>query len=334
MHRRLVLCCTVALGLPAGVPAVAAAQGALAPGCAHAGAVVAAAAGCNYGLPVVAGDLVLLPKACRHEPAHKSVDRHSVEVRALATGARIAQASLPPTDAVRPLPPAAGQILPGDPPLLVLPGGIAAIDPRKGGAELVFEPQGRVLAAARLGAILALAEALPPSKEGKVAIEWTVLDLDAAAVLGQALVAGGTVRDLALTQDKEGLRTAIGLGDDATGVDLVAQVADAAGKPASKDGQLVPKKVARSKAAPAAASGGCPVFPTPDRAIVDRPAVRLEGGAAVVGAAQQYEAWRSPPAQCVAIRKADRGLRYVAWVRGADGSFQLVATMCTGAPAL
>ncbi len=316
------------------VTSAAGADSALAPGCAQAGAIVAAAAGCSYGLPVVAGDLVLVPKSCRHEPAHKSVDRHAVEVRALATGARVGQASLPPTDVVGPQPPPAGQMLPGDPPLLVLPGGIAAIDARKGSAELVFEPPGRVVAAARLRGLLALAEALPAAKGGKAAIEWTVLDLEAGGVVGQALIAGGAVRDLALVQDKDGLRAMIGLGDDVTGVDLTAAVLGADGKPVVKDGQLVPRKVARSAVASGSAGSGCPVFPHPDRAIVDRPALRIEGRTAAVGQGHIAVAWRSPPAQCLAIRRADKGLRDLAWVRAADGSFQLVGTLCTGAPAL
>jgi len=333
MTRRFVPTQLLLVGLACASDGLAA-EGALAPGCAHAGLVIAAAPSCHYGLPVIADDLVLLPKVCRHDPAHKSFDRHAVEVRALATGARVGQASLAAGDARGPAPPPAGQVLPGDPPLLVLPSGIAAIDARKGTADVVFEAQGRLLAAARSGGLLALAEALPASHGAKAAIEWTVLDLDGGAVVGQALVAGTAVRDLALVRDKEGVRSAIGLGDDPTGVDLVATIADAAGQSTVKEGQLTPRKVARALATAAAQGAGCPVFAHPDRVLVDRPSARIEARTVAVGQSGRLETWRSPPAQCLAIRRAVKGLRDVAWVRGADGTLQLVAAVCSGAPAL
>ena len=325
-----ILALAAASGLRCG-PAWAA-DSARAPGCALAGAISQAAAGCSYGLAVVVDDLVLIPKSCRHELAGKPVDRQAVEVRALATGARIGQASLPAGPARGTQPPDAGQLLPGDPPLLVLPQGIAALDARKGAADLVFEPQGRLLGAARLGGLLALAEALPPGKDGKAAIEWTVIDLDAGGVVGQALIAGTAVRDLALLRDATGVRAAIGLGQDATAVELQAQLFDAGGKSALKDGQLVPRKVGAAKAAPTALPAGCAVFDPPDRAIVDRPAVRIALGQFSVGPTTLAAPFHSAPHACLAIRKAGKGLRDVAWVRAPDGGLHVVALLCSAAP--
>ncbi len=301
------------------------------PGCAPAGVTLTLAArACSYGLPVIYEGLVLIPKSCRLELAGKPIDRHSVEVRTVTNGSRIGQASLPPQPASGSQPPDPGAILAGTPPLLVLGAGIAAIDGRKGSADLVFEAQGVLLGAARTGDLLALAERLPPDKSGKAKIEWTILDLEAGALVGEATTSGTAIAGMSLVRSATGVRASLDLGSDATSVHIEAQVLDATGKSVVKDGQLA--VVAGPKPARAVPTGaiGCPVIAASTSVVVARmAAVRPDATRLPPSVANQP--WRSPEA-CVAIIETP-GHQRLAWLRNATGDLQLVSVSCTQASA-
>ena len=294
--------------------------------CGAAGApITIAAKNCTYGLPAVHDGLVLVPKSCRLDLASKPVDRQSVEVRTMA-GARIGQGSLPPQPAVGDQPADPGALLAGVPPLLVLPTGIAAIDARRGSAELVFEAQGVLLGAARAGDLLALAERLPADKSGKPKIEWTVLDLEGGAVLGQAIVAGSAVAAIALTKSAQGVRAGLSLGQDPTAVQLEALVADGAGKLAIKDGQLAVTPVAKSLPARSAPAAGCPVVATAAAVVTVRMAV-LRAGGVRLPAVSGGQVWRTSE-NCLAIADTGAGTGRLAWIAAAGGEIRLVSMTC------
>ena len=117
---------------------------------------------CEEGLPVVVGEIMLVPRACRLELDGKAIDRHTVELRYFKTGAKRGQTSLPPSPATSGTDlPSVGAILGGPFPLYTWPGGIATVDVAARKMELVLEPSHRLVAIARLGEILSVVEAIP-----------------------------------------------------------------------------------------------------------------------------------------------------------------------------
>ena len=318
--------------------------------CAVGATLSVAAKGCRYGLAVLHEDWVLLPKSCRHDLQGKPVDRQSVEIRAWATGARVGQASLAPTSGTAAEPPSPGQVLPGTPPLLVLPTGIASIDCRLGSAEFVFEPQGLLLGAARTRDWLALVELLPvaqapaAAKNGqatkkdappaKPTLEWTVIDLEGGAVAGQALIAGASIRAISVHKQAGGVVVGLGLGTGATAVDVEAAVTDATGKQVSKDGQLLVKLLAKATAPPAPAGAaepvrGCASYAAPAAVLAAVLPVEVRSDRELLA---PPAAGRLGPANCLALRAPDARGRGVAWLRGGAGDRQLVALRCSAAP--
>lgn len=200
---------------------------------------------CRLGEPLAAGNIgapantQLLAKVCLHKSGDQRLIRHSVELRSTQSGARLQQASLPATPTTTDALPAPALVLPGSPPLLVLPHGIAAADLRLGSAELVFEAQGQLLGAARDGDLLALVEALPlGDRGGPPQLEWTVLDLEAGQVIGQAVVAGAAVENLALRREKSGVYTELRLRGPKKSLVVRADVLGPDGKSLVKNGQL------------------------------------------------------------------------------------------------
>lgn len=321
------------VGIGVALPAIGAGQEAPAAACAAAAPVyVTATAGCAYGLPAISDEFLLVPKVCRHELNGAAVYRHAVEIRNPATGARVSQASLPPA----PLPPAApvprpGVLLGGSPPLLLLPAGIASIDARKGAAEMVFEATGKMLAAARLADLLALAELLPAAQGNKPMIEWTVIDLEAGGVIGQAHVAGTAVSDLRLERTTAGLSTALALGEEATAsVTVAAPLADAAGKSLVKDGLLAPAKQAAMArpSQPTAPTLGCPILLAGDRALAGRPAVDVRKGQAAAVDARQARDDAASTGELACVALVHTGGRKLGWWRDKAGDFQLAAAQC------
>lgn len=221
-----------AVGQPAASPAKPAAAAPQLPNC-RLGEPVAAV---NTGAPA---NTQLLAKVCLHKSGDQRLIRHSVELRSTQSGARLQQASLPATPTTTDALPAPALVLPGSPPLLVLPHGIAAADLRLGSAELVFEAQGQLLGAARDGDLLALVEALPlGDRGGPPQLEWTVLDLEAGQVIGQAVVAGAAVENLALRREKSGVYTELCLRGPKKSLVVRADILGPDGKSLVKNGQL------------------------------------------------------------------------------------------------
>lgn len=200
---------------------------------------------CRFGEPIAAltsgtpANTQLVAKVCLHKRGDQRLIRHSVELRAAQTGARLQQASLPATATIADALPAPALVLPGSPPLLVLPRGIAAADLRLGSAELVFEAQGQLLGAVRDGDLLALVEALPlGDRGGAPQLEWTVLDLEAGQVIGQAVLAGVAVDSVVLRRDKSGVYTELCLRGPKKSLIVRAAILGPDGKSLVKNGQL------------------------------------------------------------------------------------------------
>ena len=210
---------------------------------------MAALAGCVHGAPVRQGDLILVPRVCHLTVNGVQLDRRTVDVRNGETGARVGQTSLPQAP-VSPTQFSPGTILPGDPPLLVYPGGIAAIDARANRAEVSFEPQGKLVGAARHGDLLFVAEQQPPDKNfanGSLAL--TVIDQEAGEVLGDLQIAGIALDSLALrTTQGKGVELALTRQEKGKPVELVAPLRDAAGKSVVKNGALA-ARVRRGRSA-------------------------------------------------------------------------------------
>lgn len=272
---------------------------------------------CAYGQPQLDGDLVLVPKICRHDLAGRSVVRRSVEVKLAANGQRVQQASLPPEDSTATTLPAVGQLWPGAPALLAYPGGIAAIEPRAGKAEVVLEPQGTLLAMARSGDLLALLEQLPADGKGKPVLEWTVLDLAAGEILGQAHLSLPKVLDLRWASNAAGLHVILDGQTDDKRLRLQAPVRDAAGKSLIVKEALAPLPQPGS-AAPMAASAD-------PGALVDREVVRVESTGDVKlgrpGATPDCDS----PSKCLAMLGPYAGGRWLVWLQPPTGPRELRA---------
>jgi hypothetical protein len=280
--------------------------------------VLVASTGCDYGVPARSGELLLVPKVCRLPLDGKLLDRHSVEVRLASTGAKVGQASLPPAqvkDAKVPLP-QPGMLLGGAFPLLVLPVGIAAIEGRSGRAELVFEPQGRLLGVARLGEVLAVVEEMP-ADDGfpKGSLEWTVLDFGAGDVLGSLRLAGVDLAGLALRTPASGGLEAV-LERTAAGkhVEVVAMVRDAAGKTMAPGGTLA-GKVRPLLASLSMAASGCEILAPANSVVLARPRLVVAGAPAAASV-------------CLAVTEVDGQGRGFAWWQTATGSRELRTMTC------
>ncbi len=304
-------------GLLLGIPGRAAAT----PPCQDVGPWLAATTGCDYGAPVRSGTSLLVPKVCRIAMGGKNVDRHTVEVRN-STGAKLGQASLPPTPADTNWP-QPGFVLAGTPPLLVVPAGIAGLELRTGTAEFVYEPQGTLIAVTRQGDLLALAErvqapiqpgqnkaVLAKNQPNQGAVEWTVLDLDAGTIVGQQHLAGPELEGLGWQQTAQGQVEAV-LVRTAQGkrLEIAAVVVDAAGKVIiSKDGTLDAKVRPAGSAGTAVSSGPdqCVALTTGQGAVLGSPGVVLsqEPSRNRMAQGQKLLPWQGP-LRCEAVMALD-----------------------------
>lgn len=202
---------------------------------------------CEEGMPVVVGEFVLVPRACRLELEGKAIVRHTVELRDTKTATRRGQTSLPPMPAPAGTDlPAVGAILGGPFPLFVWPGGIATVDVALRKMEVVLEPTHRLVAIARLGEVLSVVEAMPADERFTAgSLHWTVLDFGSAKVLGELRVAGQDLRGLGI-EPMAGRKHPVWLQMHGTKglMDLVAQL-DATG---ADDGAPAPGIVATAVA--------------------------------------------------------------------------------------
>ena len=287
--------------------------------------------GCLHGAPARSGDLLLVPRICRTTLQGKTFDRHTVDIRNGATGARVGQASLPP---IEPKPGAplgeVGQVLGGALPLLVYAGGIGAIDAKASRIELVFESETGLNAVARAGEVLALAEKMAPDKQfPKGGVEWTVLDYGSGEILGQLQLAGPPAEAVEL-------RATSGAGMEATlyrsaggkRMALVAQVRDAAGKATGAAMKAKVTEVPVVSRVPMVA--GCALLAAADavRADVAGLAVSEEAARNVAAPAPSGRAKVADPAACVAILQPDARGETFGWFTAAKGKAELRAARC------
>jgi hypothetical protein len=277
-----------------------------------------AAAQCSYGHPQLDGDQLLIPKVCRHELQGKPVVRHSVEVKSLATGARVQQASLPP----QAMPPAGlpevGALLAGSPPLLVTAEGIAGIDLRSGRAEAAFAPEGTLAAVARRGALLAIVDRRPTEGgKGQTALEVSVLDLDAGEPVGAALFADSEVTALELAVRASGAAD-LRLCVREACYDM--SVRAAGGQPAAKDGRLASRKGPPDKATPATTvtASTCPAVLTPASVIAGRPGVAVGASPTPVRAPSATAVGWSGTTACLALIHVERSSTEAVWLAWVD----------------
>ncbi len=198
--------------------------------------------GCIHGAPVRQGDLILVPRVCQVTVNGAPVARRTVDVRNGDTGARVGQVSLPPgtlpADQFTP-----GAVLPGEPPLLVYPTGIAAIDPRANRAEVSFEAQGKLVGVARSGDLLLVVEAQAADKQfGNGSLQLTVIDQEAGDVVGDLQLAGTALDALTLRPTTgQGVELALMRQEKGKPAELVAPLRDASGKSVVKNGALTAK---------------------------------------------------------------------------------------------
>lgn len=308
------------------------------------GTTLVAQANCDYGVPARSGPLLLVPKVCRTPVDGKLFERHAVEVRDGQTGAKQGQAALTAVavQAASPLP-APGVLLGGEYPLLVLPHGIAALEPRAGKAELVFEPEGKLLGVARHGEVLAIVEVAAADEHfPKGAIDWTVLDYGAGDVIGQARLAGLDLEGLSLRSAAGGgleavLERAAPPGKDGKDagkrLEIVAPVRDGQGKTAAPGGALQ-AKVRTVAAKPAAvvkvAPGQCAQLAPATSVLIGRTRLvvsAVEGRNVAAGA--EGAAVPVPGLEgCLAVQELDEQGRAWAWVKPATGPHELRPVRC------
>jgi hypothetical protein len=233
--------------------------------------------GCVYGLPVAHGELWLVPRACRLQLDGRWLDRQTVEVRRGST--RVTQASLPPmpasADPAQGLPPP-GEVLPGSTPLWVLPHGIAAVDTRQGRAEWMFEAPGSLLAVARHGDLLALAESATPDNANTSRLQLTVLDLEAGDVIGETRLAGDGLTDLRLASGDDGrVDLLVERSDARRRQQIVLPVQDKAGDRSHALKQARARDLNAAPASPPPGEAACPALAERHHAVTARPALSL-----------------------------------------------------------
>jgi len=230
--------------------------------------------GCDYGVPVRSGAHLIVPRVCRLAVEGKHYDRHGVDVRDGATGARIGQAALPPVLVApgRPMP-RVGALLGGAYPLLVHHTGIAVIDAKAGRAEAVFEAPAGLVAVARRGEILAVAEVVPAEKGAPAGLEWTVLDFGAGELLGQLQLEGTALTGLGLRGGAgTPLEAVLEREQQGRPIEWVAEIRNSSGTLVPKDGKLMAKsRPAPARAAAEAATAGCPVAPIASSVLLASP---------------------------------------------------------------
>jgi hypothetical protein len=194
---------------------------------------------CVWGAPLQVMDQWLVPRTCRvslpaeaGKPA-KVMLRQGIEVA--GTGRTI---YLPATDAPASGLPAPGQWLAGEPPLLVFPSGLAAIDVRRGQGEWVLQADGQLAAVARSGDVIALADRIAAVGKQPAVVEFSAVDIGKGIDFGAAVTKDAPVVGLEVSTTNDGLKLLATL-QTPKGLALATMaLADASGKPQNKDGQL------------------------------------------------------------------------------------------------
>lgn len=287
---------------------------------------------CVHGLPVRQGELLLIPRVCRLTVAGKPVERHTVDVRHGETGAKIGTASLPP-QAPGSGPAVPGTVLTGEPPLLVTPEGIAAVEPRRGVVEPSFTPEGRLVGVARRGDVLVVVEALAPDKTfpaGSLAL--TAMDQEAGELLGEAHLAGTSLATLELRGGTgKTLDVWLGRQEKDKAMVLAVPVRDAAGKALAKNGVLSARLQAVVGGA-VAAGPGCPMLGAPDVVMVGESKLTVADGRVKAATGQLAATWVPGAAgdTCAAVTATGTGdtATSAAWIQTAGSGAALQIARC------
>lgn len=304
--------------------------------CAAVGLKIGTMSTCRYGVPVVVGKVLFVPKACKIPIGKRVITRHTVELRDLATGRKQGQASLPAVripaaSAAKTAIPKPGALIGGPYPLFVHDRAIAAIDASSRRARVVFEATGTIAGVARYGELLAIVERLPKAgKRPAGVLEWTVLDFGAGEILGQSHLAPTQLLDVGLGKEGGQLVSWLGVKSAKGSADLVAPVRTKAGKPATTNGRLaaVAKRrgqrfMAHGSRAKSGTKPACVVLTGRDSVLPS--AVWVDLGAKS-GTSPAAAARTLPIAGCLAATGGSG--RVWAWHRSSAGNPELRAYQC------
>jgi hypothetical protein len=286
-----------------------------------AGVAIRALPGCNYGVPVRAGDKLLVPRACRLQVAEKTVERHTIEIRLAATGASVGQASLPAAGAVSTASlPVPGIVLPATPMLYAWPGGLAALDLATRTLEPALAPDGTLLAVAVRGDRVVVVE-------GSDASKWqvTALDLEHESVIGEATVQAPPPNGLAWTAAGDAVEVTVA-GTNSWSRLIVTLPT---GAPQGPPPPLSIRRLAVPAPRPASAPN-CPWVPARDATVFNELAPMPSNPSVITywAAPDQGARLNGGGDRCTAVVAADATGRAFAWTATASGP-QLRPVTCT-----
>ncbi len=276
-----------------------------------------AVAACDYGVPTRSGEFLLIPKVCRLETVDGAVDRHAADVFNARTGTRVGQAGAGTTKTTKDkLLQRVGVILNSNPPLLAWAGGIAKLQPRTAQAESLFESDGELQGVILRDDLLAVADRLPPSRQhAKGAIEWTILDLSAGEIMGQATLAGQKTWALQFRAEKARAVTGvIVVESEGKRYETTALLRNDAGKAAAKDGAIKPVTTPAATAAAPLVAKDCGVLHANDAALLLQPSLVVSSAPdRAVAAKSDLGVKFTDAARCLATVELDAQGNGFAW---------------------
>lgn len=255
---------------------------------------------CTWGAPLQVGVQWLLPKVCRVEtPAQgdkpaQFVLRHGIDV--VGTNRSIYLPATPWAAGREGALPAPGEWLAGEPPLLVLPAGLAAFDVRGNKAEWVLEADGALVAVARNGDVIGLADRIPAHDKQPAFVEFSAVDVGKGVDFGAVATKDANVTSLSIEQAGQSTKMVALLESPKGSAQATIALTADNGLPAAKDGKL-PVQLSAPPAASAAAAltDSCPQFP--QRNLI-RPALpAVQASAAGVQVQRSWAVPTSLPAQ-------------------------------------
>lgn len=292
---------------------------------------------CAWGAPLQSGPQWLLPKVCRvalpasgGKPAQVMI-RHGVEV--VGTGRNLYLPATPWTQAADAPLPAPGEWLAGEPPLLVLPEGLAVFDLRSNRAEWVLEADGALAAVARDGDVIALADRIAAAGKQPALVEFSAVDIGKGLDFGAVVTKDSPVLDLAVVRTDRALSMHATL--ETPKGRALAQIAltDATGKQTAKDGQLP----LQASAAPAKAESPrhtvsdniCPQF-GPRRLVLPASPALVVRSAGVSADRRWSEPTTLPnqtPVHCAALLLGSTPQTRFVWMWGGESKAPLAAEL-------
>lgn len=291
---------------------------------------------CAWGAPLQLGLQWALPKVCRvalpasaGKPAQVML-RHGVEL--VGTGRNLYLPATTWTQGVDAPLPAPGEWLPGEPPLLVLPEGLAVVDARSNRAEWVLQADGALAAVARDGDVIALADRIPAAGKQPALVEFSAVDIGKGVDFGAVVTKDSPVLELGLVRTGQAL-TMQAVLETLKGRALATMaLLDAAGKPTAKDGELplqasaAPAKV---EAKPAVDASVCPQFGSRKLVLPGAPVlvVRSTGIAAERRWSEPTLLPQQTPANCAALAAGAAPQTRFVWMWDASAKSALAAEL-------